>query len=76
MRMPNRCVTEYGKQIKKRLIDIDQSQAWLIEEVKAFTGLYFDRSYLNKIMTGAKRTPSIITAINKILELDSEQESA
>lgn len=60
--------TAYGKDIKKRLIDIEQTQTWLIEQVKARTGLYFDDSYLYKIQTGTLSSPKIINAINAILE--------
>lgn len=30
----------FGKEIKKRLVDIDKNQEWLITEVRADTGLY------------------------------------
>lgn len=42
---------DFGKKIKKKLIDIDQTQNWLIEEVRMDTGKYFDSSYLYKILT-------------------------
>ena len=38
--------TEFGKEISKRLIDIERPQGWLVDQVKAQTGLYFDDSYL------------------------------
>ena len=60
---------QYGKEIKKRLVDIDRSQGWLIDEVKAKTGLFFDSSYLYKIMTGRNATPKIVEAINEIIEI-------
>lgn len=63
-------LTSFGKDIKRRLIDLDKSQVWLIGEVKAVTGLYFDSSYLNKIMTGKIATPSIVTAICKVLSIE------
>ena len=61
--------TPFGKSIKKRLIDIDHTQAWLIEQVAEKTGLYFDRSYLFKIQTGKLATPKIVNAISEILDL-------
>ncbi len=61
--------TEYGKAIKKRLIDLEKPQTWLIERVKEETGLFFDGSYLFKIMAGRIATPKIVAAINKILDL-------
>lgn len=63
----------YGKEIKKRLVDIDCTQAWLINEVKTKTGLFFDNSYLYKIMTGKNTTPKIVAAINEILDLTTNQ---
>lgn len=60
---------DFGKKIKKKLIDIDQTQNWLIEEVRMDTGKYFDSSYLYKILTGELTTPSIISSISKILEI-------
>jgi len=61
--------TDFGKTVKKKLIDIEQNQNWLIEQVKERTGLYFDSSYLYKILSGQIATPKIVTAIREILEL-------
>jgi hypothetical protein len=59
----------YGKQIKKRLVDIDHNQEWLISQVREKTGLYFDDSYLYKIMVGKNKPEKIITAINEVLSI-------
>lgn len=67
-------LTNFGKDIKKRLLDIDKNQNWLIEKVKEKTGLYFDSSYMNKIMTGTLKTPSIVNAVCDILELQAPGE--
>lgn len=67
-------LTNFGKDIKKRLLDIDQNQNWLIERVKEKTGLYFDSSYMNKIMTGTLKTPSIVNAVCDILGLQAPVE--
>ena len=66
--------TAFGKEVKKRLVDIDRQQAWLIREVRTNTGLYFDDSYLYKILTGKLATPKIVQAIREILELPEEHE--
>ena len=68
-------ITPFGKQIKKRLLDIDQDQNWLIDQVSQETGLYFDRSYLHKIMTGKLSTPGVVSAIRKILDIQPVPES-
>lgn len=62
--------TEFGKTIEKKLIDLERPQNWLIEQVRAQTGLYFDSSYLYKIKTGKLATPKIVRAIQEILGLE------
>ena len=65
-------ITPYGKQIKMRLIDINQSQSWLVDEVKKRTGLYFDSRYLHKVLTGKRVSSHILEAIDGILDINSE----
>ncbi|WMJ83377.1 XRE family transcriptional regulator [Oscillospiraceae bacterium LTW-04] len=60
-------ICQYGKEIKKRLVDIDKTQEWLISQVSQDTGLYFDRSYLHKVMAGRNNNPKIKDSINKVL---------
>lgn len=61
---------QFGKEIRMRLVEIDKTQNWLIQGVREETGLFFDRSYLYKIMTGKTATPKITQAIRKILKLN------
>lgn len=65
-------MTEFGKEIGKRLIDLEKPQTWLIEQVRLRTGLYFDNSYLYKIKTGELATPKIVQAIREILDLPEQ----
>lgn len=67
--MPKIRRTQFGKDIEMRLVDIGENQSWLIEKVSEATGLYFDRSYLNKIKVGQLNTPKIVQAIKEILQL-------
>lgn len=60
---------DFGKEIKKRLVDIDRNQEWLISQVKADTGLYFDSSYLYRILVGKIATPKIVSSIRRILDI-------
>ena len=62
-------LTAFGKDIGKRLIDLDKPQTWLIEEVRNKTGLYFDDSYMYKIKTGQLSPPKVVQAICEILDL-------
>ena len=63
-------LTEFGKQVKIKLIQMDKPQKWLNEEVIKRTGLYFDDSYLHRIVTGKNSNPKIVRAIKEILEIE------
>ena len=63
-------LTEFGKQVKIKLIQMDKPQKWLNEEVIKRTGLYFDDSYLHRIVTGKNSNPKIVSAIKEILEIE------
>lgn len=65
-------ICDFGKQVKKRLVDINQSQAWLITEVQLDTGKYFDSGYLHRILRGELATPGIVASIRKILDLPTQ----
>ena len=67
-------VCRFGKEIKKKLVDIDQTQVWLIEQVRQDTGKYFDSWYLQRILSGKIATPSMVDSICKILGLSGPQE--
>lgn len=62
--------SEFGKEVKKKLVDIDQTQEWLCREVNLDTGLYIDSAYMSRILTGKLSTPKIVASINRILQLD------
>ena len=61
--------TAFGKSVKKRLVDLEQTQGWLCGKVREKTGLYFDDSYLSKILTGKLTTPGMMNAIAEILDI-------
>lgn len=63
---------EFRLAVKHRLLDMGMNQAQLIAEVRSRTGMYLDRSYLNKIYTGGKHPAKIIAAIREILDLPEE----
>ena len=65
-------VTEFGKSIKKRLVDLDRSQEWLMRQIREQTNLYIDSSYMYKILTGRLATPKIVAAIREILDLPEQ----
>lgn len=69
-------LTLFGKECKKRLIDLDKPQTWLIEQVRAATGLYFDDSYLYKIQTGRYRRLKLLQQLKRFLRCRSRNKKA
>lgn len=65
---------KFGQRIEISLVKINRTNAWLIDQVAKDTGKYFDRSYLHKIKTGEVATPSIVSSICKILDIDLPKE--
>ncbi|MEF9976662.1 MAG: XRE family transcriptional regulator [Oscillospiraceae bacterium] len=72
--MEKKKLCAFGKQIKLKLVDIEQNQEWLISQVREDTGLFMDNGYLYKILTGKLKTPKIVESISKILGLDKPTE--
>ena len=45
--------SDFGKAVKIRLVEMEKTQAWLIERVKEQTGdMSFDTSWLHRILSG------------------------
>ena len=63
---------DFGKAVKVRLVEMEKSQAWLIEQVKEKTGLYFDSGYLWRINAGVLTTPGVVAAIREILGMEED----
>lgn len=61
-------ICEFGKNVKKKLVDIEQTQEWLIEQVGKDTGMFIDSGYLQKIFSGKRHPAKIISSIQKILK--------
>ena len=64
---------DFGKKIEIRLVEINRTNAWLIDQVANDTHRYFDRSYLHKVKTGELSTPKIVKSISKILNIPTEE---
>ena len=68
-------LTAYGKQVKIKLVELDRTQAWLIEQVKKILpNKYLDTSKLYKIMTGELNSKDIQSAINQVLDINYTQD--
>lgn len=61
---------EFGKEVKKRLVDIEQTQSWLAEKVSQDTGLWVDAAYLSNTLAGRRTPEKIMTSIKKILKME------
>lgn len=45
-------VSDFGMAVKIRLMEMQKTQEWLVDQVRERTGDYFDNSYLHRILTG------------------------
>lgn len=75
--MPKATYSQFGKQVKYRLIDLGKTQTWLQKLITEKTGLFMDSSYMYKILTGRSNAPKVVRAICEILEIempDTKQE--
>lgn len=70
-------LSDFGKEVKIRLVEMNRTQNWLIEQVREQTGDFFDSSYLHRILTGktaARRgkrgKPGKVDVIRRILGMD------
>lgn len=72
--------SDFWKAVKHRLIDMGQTQEWLMEEVRKKTaspekpkGMFIDSPYLQKILRGERKSQKIVSAICEILEIEMGQ---
>lgn len=63
-------MTDYGKAVRKRLIDLGKTQAWLAAEIAQETGMACDPTYLSKVLSGARKAKRAKAAIEKILDME------
>lgn len=59
--------SDFGLEVRIRLLQMGKTQKWLQEEVREKTGLFVDGSYLNKILTGERETPKLVNAIKEVV---------
>ena len=65
--------SDFGLAVKTELLHKGKTQKWLEEEVTKRTGLYLDRGYVHKILTGQRNAPKIVSAICEILDIKKEE---
>lgn len=64
--------TNWGLTVKTALLRKGKTQTWLEEEITHRTGLYMDAGYIYKILTGRRKAPKIVAAINEILGIKTQ----
>lgn len=64
--------TDFGVDVKMRLLLRGKTQEWLIDEVRKETGLFVDGSLIYKVLTGQNKASKIVQAIKKILEMEDK----
>ena len=62
-------MTNFGTTVRKRLIDLDKTQDWLAAQVRGM-GIPCNKTYLSKILNGARKGKQVKAAIEKILDLE------
>lgn len=61
--------TEFGREVKKALVDRGMTGVWLVEQVRLRTEMYFDPPYLSRLLRGQKRSRVFEDAIREVLGL-------
>lgn len=64
--------TDFGLCVKTKLLQNGKDQKWLEEVVSEKTGLFVDRGYMYKILTGQRNAPKIVAAICEILNIEGD----
>jgi uncharacterized membrane protein YcaP (DUF421 family) len=69
-------LTEFGKTIKIRLLELQRTQKWLIAELNRLNVLKVDSSFLNKVMTGQVKKSRMEELICEVLSIQRENNKA
>ena len=64
--------TDFGLCVKTKLLQNGKDQKWLEEVVSEKTGLFVDRGYMYKILTGQRNAPKIVAAICETLNIEGD----
>ena len=62
-------LTDFGKAVRKRQIDMNISQVELADMVRKETGKYMSTQYLQNILSGTRNCPAAVHALKKILHI-------
>lgn len=66
--------SDFGLEVKMKLLQRGMKQTELIQAVRDDTGLFFDDSYLYKILRGERKPDKIVQSICQILNIQGSEE--
>lgn len=66
--------SDFGLEVKMKLLQRGMKQTELIQAVRDDTGLFFDDSYLYKILRGERKPDKIVQSICRILNIQDSSE--
>lgn len=66
--------SDFGLEVKMKLLQRGMKQTELIQAVRDDTGLFFDDSYLYKILRGERKPDKIVQSICRILNIQGPEE--
>ncbi len=64
-------LTDFGKRVRKRQIDLDITQVELAKMVEEKTKLRVEPTYLQKILNGQRSSQKIVDALIDILDIEN-----
>jgi len=66
-------VTPFGIFVKMKLLELNKTQNWLIEQAKMVdSSIYIDSSVMNKVLTGQIKTGKVVDAVKKVLTIKED----
>ena len=66
--------SDFGLEVKMKLLQRGMKQTELIQAVRDDTGLFFDDSYLYKILRGERKPYKIVQSNCRILNIQGSEE--
>ena len=66
--------SDFGLEVKMKLLQRGMKQTELIQAVRDDTGLFLDDSYLYKILRGERKPDKIVQSICRILNIQGSEE--